>query len=200
MFDPVADSADVDLQALAPRPEDLAGKRIGFLNNGKPAAKPTLAVVEDHIAENYPDASVERYDLAHLNRLKNDEELAAIEAWADEQVDVVIGALGDCGSCTKLLVYGINAVERSGTPAIGLIDEGFEIDWKSNRRDFGRSLRFHPLPALAEVTDEDRIREIISDDVFADIVTELTRPRSGEELAGEEPEGAGETASVHSED
>lgn len=200
MFDPVADSADVDQQPLAPRPEDLAGKRIGFINNGKPAAKPTLAVVEDHIRQTYPDATVERYDLAHLNRLKNDEELAAIEAWADEHVDVVVGALGDCGSCTKLLVYGINAVERSGTPAIGLIDEGFEIDWQSNRRDFGRSLRFHPLPALAEVTDEDRIRDIITEDVFVDVVTELTRPRTDEELAGEDAGDSGDTAAVSAED
>lgn len=192
MYDPVGDSPTVEQVSLSPRDVDLAGVRIGLLHNGKPAATPTLTVVEDHLRKAYPDSGIDRYEVDHLNRLKNDDVLDEIETWASEETDVCIGALGDCGSCTKLLVYAVNAVERGGTPAIGLIDQGFEIDWRSNRQDFGRELRYFALPPLAEVTDEDRIRELLTREVFDEILTELTRERTGNELA----EAADDSATV----
>jgi hypothetical protein len=183
MYDPVADSEEAERKPIAPRLQGVAGARIGLFDNGKPAAEPLLNVVAERLRAEYPDVTVERYAVAHLNRIKNEDEQASIEAWADAGLDACIGAIGDCGSCTKYLVYAIDAVERSDTPGVGLVDEGFALDWETNAKDFGRELRNHTLPAFAEVTDEDRIREHLTADVLEAILDELTRPRTDPERA-----------------
>ena len=183
MYDPVADSAETDRKPIAPRLEQIEGARIGLFDNGKPAAEPLLDVVEERLREAHPSVTIDRYAVAHLNRIKNEEELASIEAWADAELDACIGAIGDCGSCTKYLVYGIEAVERSGTPGVGIADEGFALDWDTNARDFGRELRYTTMPAISEVIDRDRFREQLTDDVLEDILAELTRPPTPEERA-----------------
>ncbi|ADB62702.1 hypothetical protein Htur_3842 (plasmid) [Haloterrigena turkmenica DSM 5511] len=192
MYDPVADSEKGEQESLAPRIKSLEGKRIGLFNNGKLAATPLLEVVQERLKDEYPDATIEHYEVEHLNRIKNEDELSSIRQWADEEVDACFGAIGDCGSCTKFLVYGVNAIEEGGTPAVGLIDEGFELDWKTNARDFGRKLRFHPLSRVAEVTDKERLREQLTADALEEIVAELTRPRTDEERNGEEIVANGE--------
>ena len=188
MHDPVADADQTDRTSIAPRLEQVEDATIGLFDNGKPAAEPLLDVVEERLADSYPGVTVERYAVDHLNRIKNEAEMAAIEAWADEELDACIGAIGDCGSCTKYLVYGIEAVERSATPGVGLVDEGFTLDWDTNARDFGRELRYYTLSEVAEVLDRDRFRAQLTADVFEEILDELTRPPTAAERAEDEAE------------
>ena len=195
MYDPVADSEETELKPIAPRLERIEGARIGLFDNGKPAAEPLLDVVEERLAEAYPSVTVDRYAVDHLNRIKNEEEMAAIQAWADEEIDACIGAIGDCGSCTKFLVYGIEAVERSGTPGVGLVDDGFTLDWETNARDFGRRPRYYTLSAISEVLDRDRFREQLTVDVLDEVLEELTRPPTPDERAAEDAE-AGSTGVI----
>lgn len=188
MHDPVADADETDRKSIAPRLEQVEGARIGLFDNGKPAAEPLLDVVEERLEAEYPSVTTDRYAVDHLNRIKSEDEMAAIEAWADEDVDACIGAIGDCGSCTKYLVYGIEAVERSDTPGVGLVDEGFTLDWDTNARDFGRAMRYHTLSAVAEVLDRDRFREQLTADVLDEILEGLTRPPTAEERASGDAE------------
>ena len=188
MHDPVADADETDRTSIAPRLEGVEDATIGLFDNGKPAAEPLLDVLEERLAESYPGVTVERYAVDHLNRIKNEAEMAAIEAWADEELDACIGAIGDCGSCTKYLVYGIEAVERSATPGVGLVDEGFTLDWDTNARDFGRQLRYYTLTEVAEVLDRDRFRAQLTADVLDEILDELTRPPTAAERAEDEAE------------
>jgi hypothetical protein len=188
MHDPVAHADETDRTSIAPRLEHIEGATIGLFDNGKPAAEPLLDVVEERLAESYPGITVDRYAVDHLNRIKNEAEMAAIEAWADEELDACIGAIGDCGSCTKYLVYGIEAVERSNTPGVGLVDEGFTLDWDTNARDFGRELRYYTLTEVAEVLDRDRFRAQLTADVLDEILDELTRPPTAAERAEDEAE------------
>lgn len=183
MFDPIADSEEVKPKTISPRVEDLSNKRIGLFDNGKRTAKPTLQVVEERLKDNYNDVTVNYYSVEHMNVLKNEDELAQIREWANEETDVCIGAIGDCGSCTKYLVYGVNAIEESGTPAVGLIDEGFGLDWQTNSSDFGRKLRYYKLPPIAEVTDIERIRRSITTDTMCEIADELARTSTDNESA-----------------
>jgi hypothetical protein len=188
MHDPVADADETDRTSIAPRLEQVEDATIGLFDNGKPAAEPLLDVVEERLADSYPGVTVERYAVDHLNRIKNEAEMAAIESWADEELDACIGAIGDCGSCTKYLVYGIEAVERSATPGVGLVDEGFTLDWDTNARDFGRELRYYTLSEVAEVLDRDRFRAQLTADVLDEILDELTRPPTAAERAEDETE------------
>ena len=188
MYDPVADSEAAERKPIAPRLERIEGARIGLFDNGKPAAEPLLDVVEERLNEAYPSVTVDRYAVDHLNRIKNEGEMANIEAWADAELDACIGAIGDCGSCTKYLVYGIESVERSGTPGVGLVDEGFTLDWDTNARDFGRKPRYYTMSAIAEVLDRDRFRGQLTVEVLDEILEELTRPPTPEERAEDDAE------------
>lgn len=185
MYDPVTESADVTQTPISPRIDSVEDARIGLFDNGKPAAEPLLRVVRERLEARYPDAEITTYAVDHLNLLRNDEELDRLESWADTETDVCIGAIGDCGSCTKFLVYGVDAIERSGTPAVGIIDSGFSLDWESNATDFGRQLRQYSIPEHAEVRDIETVRERISDDDIDGILAQLTTPRTAAER-GEE--------------
>jgi len=180
-LDPTASAEDTEQKPLAERIDSLDGKRIGLVGNGKQAAEPVLNVVEERLREQYDDVSIEYYLVEELNMLKDDSVLEDIGEWSADTVDVAITAMGDCGSCTKFLAWATDSIEANGVPAVGLVEEGFVMDWKSNSIERGRSLRFQVIPVRCEVTDRDRIRGDITGDVLADIADELTRPRDEDE-------------------
>ncbi|MFC6719841.1 hypothetical protein ACFQGT_18665 [Natrialbaceae archaeon GCM10025810] len=186
MFDPVAKAEDVGRKPISSRLKSLENARIGLFNNGKPTAEPALAVISERLQDRYPDVEIVTYTVEHLNRLKNDDELDRIKSWANTETDACIGAIGDCGSCTKFLVYGVNAIEQSETPAVGLIDSGFALDWESNSRDLGRPLRQHSIPEVSEVTDIERVREQITDEDVDELVAQLTASRTAAERGDED--------------
>lgn len=186
LITPGADTEDTEQEPLVERVDSLEGKRIGLYDNGKPAAEPLLTAVQEKLAERYPDATFDWYHVDHLNQIKNDDEQEAVREWAGT-VDTAIGAIGDCGSCTKFLAWGIEFIEDSGTPGVGLIDEGFEMDYQSNAVERGRALRYKKTPVRCETTDLERVREEVSEEVVDGIEDELTRPLSDKERAGQEP-------------
>lgn len=186
LLNPISDAEESERKALSPRVDTVEGKRIGLLSNGKPAAGPILSVVEERLSERHPDAEFEQYSVPEFNMLKDTETLEEIQAWASEtDLDVAISAMGDCGSCTKFLAWGTEYVEKAGVPAVGLIDEGFEMDWKSNAIEKGRPLRYNKIPVRCEVTDIERIRSDLTDDAMDEIVDELIRPLEAGETVGD---------------
>jgi len=171
---------DIERKPLNERVESLEGKRIGLYDNGKPAAEPLLTAVEEKLAARYPDATFEWYHVPFLNDIKDAEVQEDVTEWAGN-VDVGIGAIGDCGSCTKFLTWGIEFIEDAGTPGVGLIDEGFELDYQSNSIERGRPLRYKKTPVRCETTDLERVREEVTEAVVDGIVDELTRPLNEKE-------------------
>ncbi|MFB6353072.1 MAG: hypothetical protein ABEJ92_03205 [Halobacteriales archaeon] len=182
LIDPASQRDEVDQEPLVPRVDSLAGKRIGLYDNGKPAAEPLLTAVKEKLEAKYPDATFSWFHVEHLNQIKNDDVQADVKEWAKD-VDTAIGAIGDCGSCTKFLAWGIEFIEAAGTPAVGLIDEGFELDYQSNAIERGRPLRYKKTPVRCETTDLERVREEVTEAVLEGIVDELTRPLSEKERA-----------------
>jgi len=184
---PSSANENQEQKPLVPRVDDLDGKRIGLYDNGKPAAEPLLTAVQEKLSARYPDATFDWYHVAHLNYIKNEDEQEAVREWAKD-VDVAIGAIGDCGSCTKFLTWGIEFIEDAGTAGVGLIDEGFELDYQSNSIERGRPLRYKKTPVRCETTDLERVREEVTEDVIDGIVDELTRPLSEKERADPIPQ------------
>lgn len=176
LLDPTASAESVDRMSLAPRVDDVDGLRVGLVGNGKQSAEPVLDVVRERLEERDGDVTIEYYLVDELNMLKDDAVLEQVGEWAADTVDVAITAMGDCGSCTKFLAWQTDAIEDAGVPAVGLLDEGFVTDWKSNAIERGRSLRYQVIPVRCEVTDRDRIRGNVSADVLEEIERELTRP------------------------
>lgn len=171
---------EVEQKPLSPRVDSLEEKTIGLYDNGKSAGEPLLTAVQERLSERYPDAQFEWYHVPHLNLIKEDDVQEDVKAWAAD-IDVGIGAIGDCGSCTKFLAWGIELIEEVGTPAVGLLDEGFALDYQSNAIERGRPLRYTTTPVRCETTDLERIREEVSEEVVDEIVDEIIRPLSGKE-------------------
>lgn len=182
LVDPTAENQGVDRKSLNSPIDSLENKRVGLLSNAKKGAEPLLETVEDRIDELYPSAEVQYYLVSELDVLKEDEELEAIEEWTDENdIDAAITALGDCGSCTKFLSWANNAMEEGGCITLGLVDEGFALDWQSNSIDLGRPLRYYKIPVKCEVRDKERIAESITQDVLEEMEAELARPLNEKE-------------------
>lgn len=179
---PSSAGSDAEQKPLVPRVDSLSGAHIGLYDNGKPAAEPLLTAVKEKLSERYPDATFEWYHVGHLNKIKADDEQDSVADWAGN-VDTVVGAIGDCGSCTKFLAWGIELIEDAGTPGVGLIDEGFELDYQSNAIERGRPLRYKKTPVRCETTDLDRVREEVTAEVVDGIVDELTRGLTDKERA-----------------
>jgi len=165
-----------EIHALAPRVDDVSEKRIGLYDNGKMAAEPVLAVLREKLEDRYPEATISTHAKEAKHVVQDPDELEAVREWAAEEIDVCVGAIGDCGSCTKFLTWGLQAVEEAGVPSVGLVDEGFVLDWQSNAVERGYPLRYVDSAVRSEVRDRDLIAERLTPAVLDEIVGELTRP------------------------
>jgi len=184
-----SDYESAEIHALAPRVDGLEGKRIGLYDNGKMAAEPVLRVLRGKLEERYPDATISTHAKEAKHVVQDPEELAAVSEWAAAELDVCIGAIGDCGSCTKFLTWGLQAVEEAGVPSVGLVDEGFVLDWQSNAIERGHPLRYEDTAVRSEIRDEALIAERLTPEAIASIEDELTRPLTERErgMAPREP-------------
>lgn len=172
-----------ELNALSPRIDSLDGKHIGLYDNAKLAAQPVLEVLRERLDEQYTDVTFSYYSMEHLNFAKDDDKLDQVREWARaEDLDASIAAIGDCGSCTKFLSWGVAAIEDADVPAVGLVDRGFELDYQTNAIERNWPLRYNTEAVRAEVRDKDRIAERLTPDVLQSIEDELTRPLSEKEL------------------
>jgi hypothetical protein len=107
--------------ALAPRPPELKGARVGLLENGKQNARLFLEEVADVLRERYGAGDVSL-------RLKEVFTAPAPPELIDElcaESDVVVIGIGDCGSCSASAVADGVLFERHGTPAAVICSEAF---------------------------------------------------------------------------
>jgi len=187
LVDSMVEQNQTELNTLAPRVDELDGKRIGLYDNGKMAAEPVLEVLRGKLEDRYSDITISTMAMETKNEVQDPDRLADVTDWADEELDVCIGAIGDCGSCTKFLTWGMAAVEEAGVPSVGLIDEGFELDWQTNAIERGWPLRYNKNAVRSEIRDHELIAERLTPEVLKEIEAELTRPRTEKEL-GKTPE------------
>lgn len=178
--DPTAKLGDPSITALAPRVDGLDHATIGLYDNGKMAAEPVLEVLRGKLDERYDDVTFEEFHLNAKHEIQDPERQEQVREWAGG-LDVCIGAIGDCGSCTKYLTWGIQILEEEGVPSVGLVDPGFELDWQTNAVERGKALRYTTSAVRSEVRDHDQIATRLTPEALADIETELTRPLTAKE-------------------
>ena len=95
VLSPWADADPVPLRGIAPRPADLAGKKIGLFSNRKRAALLTLGAVERELLEKFPTARTSWYECTTINtpEMLTDGK-AKFEAWVGS-VDAVVLSVAD---------------------------------------------------------------------------------------------------------
>jgi hypothetical protein len=95
VLSPWAEADPVPQKRLAPRLNDLKGKKIGLLRNNKRAAEPMLAVAAQRLKERYPDLEFSwfrgnAFSVSELEKARRQE----FEDWI-KSVDAVVAAVGD---------------------------------------------------------------------------------------------------------
>jgi len=111
-----------DGPARAPRPERLAGARVGLLWNTKQNAELLICELGRLLSERYGAVVTARQmPYAHAIPLDGPDLTSLVE-----QCDVALVGVGDCGSCAAAAVADGMSIERHGIPAAVICSDAFE--------------------------------------------------------------------------
>ncbi len=121
LINPVAKPESKELP-LAPRLDSLKGKVIGILDNAKPKADVMMRVVKEYF-ETKGAVCDTIYEFKP--QLSKPLPMEQIERLA--KADAVIGAVGDCGSCSTGLAKDAVALEKLGVPTATIFTRVFAV-------------------------------------------------------------------------
>ena len=132
VFDPRGrvESADAP---IASRPVALEGLRLGILDNSKWNANKLLRGAQAALGAGIRFAAVSYYVKHSFSKDAAPELIARIAA----ECDIVLTAIGDCGSCCSCCVRDSIALERLGIPAACIITTEFERETELTRTAIG---------------------------------------------------------------
>jgi hypothetical protein len=168
------------LRPITPRLTTLDGKTIGLFINMKPSAAPIMAVVEARLQERFPTARIVKFRHCDNNEVLASPQKNEFTQWL-KGVDAVIGAVGDCGSCTKFVALNSVAAEDAGKPTVTLCNTDFVRDAQVAASGRGLpGLRIIAEKVPCECTVDSQIEAGINA-AFDEITAALTRPLTAEE-------------------
>lgn len=165
----VATVAEPDSGADGPTfPPSLDGVRIGLLDNSKAGAS---VIVESLAARLRARGSA--VELVRVRKTHASLPLEPAQADVLAGTDIVLAALGDCGSCTSWVVHDAVTLENRGVPAVVACSTPFETFARTQAVALGRpGLRIltleHPIAELPD--DVVRTRVADREDAFDSLV------------------------------
>ncbi|GGH40931.1 UGSC family (seleno)protein [Microbacterium album] len=121
LFDPTGAAVDVAEAALAPRPTSLSGLTVGLLDNTKPNATVLLEELAEVLKRDHGVAATKLYTKDYFGTPMTTELRDQLAA----ECDVVVTAIGDCGSCSAATVADGILLERAGKPAASICTDSF---------------------------------------------------------------------------
>ena len=155
VFDPRG-RLESSVAPLAPRPTSLAGLRLGVLDNSKWNANKLLRGAAAALSATIEFAAVHYYVKHSFSKDADPALIARIAA----ECDIVLTAIGDCGSCCSCCVRDSIALERLGKPAACIITTEFVQETKLTRAAIG-------MPALVPVVIDHPVSSITAQEVAA---------------------------------
>ena len=185
--------AEVDVSGakpLSPRLDTLEGKTIGLFAHFKGHSPLMLEVMAELLRQRYPSLTFKPLQYKRdTSEVRKDPAFAAeVAEWAKD-LDGVIGAYGDAGSCCMFHAYNCAYVERLGLPVVMLAKRDLvEVGQKAATTRLVPNLRFVPcdIPDLswAPRLDQDVIDHVIRPGLAAvtdQVIAGLTAPLTEEE-------------------
>lgn len=121
LLDPTGMSDGALDNTLSPRPVSLRGLTIGLLDNTKPNATLLLQEIAAELQEHHGAGEARLYTKDYFGTPVGSSLLAQIAA----ECDVVITAVGDCGSCSAATVADGIMFERAGIPTVSITSDSF---------------------------------------------------------------------------
>ena len=123
LLDPTGAAEDATDGILSPRPVSLKGLTVGLLDNTKPNATLLLDEIVADLRRDYGIGEVKHYVKDYFGTPVKDELFQQIVS----EVDIVITAVGDCGSCSAATVADGIAFERAGIPTVSITSDSFAM-------------------------------------------------------------------------
>ena len=160
VFDPCG-VVDQDNTPVAPRKIRLEGLRLGILDNSKWNANRLLRGASVALGEDIKFAAVNYYVKQSFSK---DAAPELIEQIAREN-DIVLTAIGDCGSCCSCCIRDSVALEKLGIPSAAIITTEFVSETELTRRALGMPdlepiVIDHPVSAITRDEVDARVRQI----------------------------------------
>jgi hypothetical protein len=160
VFDPRG-VVDLAVTPLAPRKACLDGLRLGVLDNAKWNANKLLRGASAALGADIGFAAVNYYVKQSFSKDAAPELIAQIA----RDNDVVLTAIGDCGSCCSCCIRDSVALERLGIPSAAIITTEFVRETQLTRRalgmpDFEPVVIDHPVSSITAEEIAMRVRQI----------------------------------------
>jgi hypothetical protein len=160
LLDPTGSATPGADTTLAARPPSLRGLTVGLLDNTKANASALLSEIAVRLRERHDVGDPRRYVKDYFGTPVKEDLLKQIV----DECDVVVTAVGDCGSCSAATVADGILLERAGVPAVSIISDSFRISGEAMAMLKGfPGYEFlmvrHPVASL----DADELRDRVTD-------------------------------------
>jgi hypothetical protein len=160
VFDPRG-VVELTVTPPAPRKTRLEGLRLGVLDNSKWNANKLLRGASAALSADIKFATVNYYVKQSFSK---DAGAELIEKIVREN-DIVLTAIGDCGSCCSCCIRDSVALERLGIPSAAIVTTEFVRETQLTRRalgmpDFEAVVIDHPVSSLTHEEITMRVAQI----------------------------------------
>lgn len=146
---------------ISDRKHELDGLRLGILDNSKWNANKLLRGAAQALGEHIKFAAINYYTKHSFSKDASPELIAKIAA----ENDLVLTAIGDCGSCTSACIRDAIALEKLGIPSAPVVTTEFVRETELTRQAIGmRSLEpvviSHPVSSITAEEVAVRVQQI----------------------------------------
>lgn len=160
LLDPTGTDERADDGTLAPRPVSLAGLTVGLLDNTKPNATLLLEEIGALLVDQESVSDTRLFTKDYFGTPAADDLVASIAS----ACDVVITAVGDCGSCSAATVADGILLERVGVPTVSIVSDSFFPSGRAMASVQGfPGFDFHAVPHPVASLDREQIRAHAAD-------------------------------------
>lgn len=190
VLSPWAEIDDANACGISERVKDLNSCTIGLFAHFKKHAVILLDEVQRQLENRFPGAQFKRIQyVKNCVEIRNDPAFAAeLDEWLQD-VDIVVAAYGDMGSCALFLSYNLAYIERKGVPVVMLCDKDFyNTSYRGARSRMLSTLRIvtTPMHDLSFVPELDQcVRDTIVcpavNGCIDKLIDEMTRPLTEDE-------------------
>lgn len=160
VFDPRG-FVDMAITQMAQRKRSLEGLRLGILDNSKWNANKLLRGASVALGKDVKFAAINYYVKESFSK---DAAPQLIEEIAREN-DIVLTAIGDCGSCCSSCIRDTIALERLGVPSAAIVTAEFVRETELIRQALGMPdlepvVIDHPVSSITQGEVDVRVRQI----------------------------------------
>lgn len=160
IFDPrgIVESTNTPIAA---RPKKLDGLRLAILDNSKWNANKILRASTAALEKSIKFSKVNYYVKGSFSKDAEPELIAEIAA----NNDLVLTAIGDCGSCCSCCIRDSVTLEKLGIPAVAIVTTEFEKETDLTRTAIGMqglipAVIAHPVSSITQAEVESRAAQV----------------------------------------